>query len=65
MSIAINIKTNPDVKIQAQMIAKQMGLSLSGVINAMLRQFVRTKSLYLSLTQEEPNLMLKEIIAKI
>lgn len=40
MKAVINIKTDPKVKKAAQKIAKQMGLSLSGVLNAYLHKFV-------------------------
>ena len=39
----INIKTDPRIKKQAQAVASDLGLSLSAVINAYLRQFVRDK----------------------
>ncbi len=59
----INIKTNPDVKSKAQAIAEELGLSLSSVINALLRQFVRTKAINLDLTREEiPSPYLKKML---
>lgn len=59
----INIKTNPDVKLKAQAIAEELGLSLSAVINALLRQFVRTKAVNLDLNREEiPSPYLKRIL---
>lgn len=59
----INIKTNPDVKSKAQAIAEELGLSLSSVINALLRQFVRTKAINLDLTREEiPSPYLKRML---
>ncbi len=39
----INIKTNPKIKKQAQAVASDLGLSLSAVINAYLRQLVRDR----------------------
>ncbi len=59
----INIKTNPDVKSKAQAIAEELGLSLSAVINALLKQFVRTKAINLDLTREEiPSSYLKSVL---
>lgn len=59
----INIKTDPDVKLKAQAIAEELGLSLSSVINALLKQFVRAKALNLDLTREEiPSPYLKKIL---
>lgn len=39
----INIKTTNEVKTQAQEIAKELGISLSSLINAYLKQLTRTK----------------------
>ena len=48
MKTVINIKTDRDVKRGAQKVAEELGLSLSTVINAYLRQFVRNKEIHLS-----------------
>lgn len=37
----VNIKMEPTVKLKAQKIAKQMGIPLSVLINAQLRQLIR------------------------
>jgi addiction module RelB/DinJ family antitoxin len=44
----INIKADKEVKKNAQKIAEELGLSLSAVINAYLRQFIRNKEIHLS-----------------
>ena len=49
----INIKTDPVIKKQAQEMANSLGLSLSSIINAYLRQFIRTKTLHLTLREDE------------
>ncbi|MBU1019119.1 MAG: hypothetical protein ABII07_00685 [Patescibacteria group bacterium] len=49
MTAIINIKTDPKIKAQAQKIAKELGFSLSGILNAYLRDFVRTKKVEVSL----------------
>ncbi|MBL7150219.1 MAG: type II toxin-antitoxin system RelB/DinJ family antitoxin [Candidatus Pacebacteria bacterium] len=48
MKAVINIKTNKEIKENAQKIAKDVGLSLSDVINASLRNFIRTREVYFS-----------------
>jgi len=59
----INIKTDTKIKKEAKKVASEMGLTLSAVINAQLRQFVKNKSIYCSLGKEVPTeLLLKEII---
>ncbi|MFH1671451.1 MAG: DUF6364 family protein [Candidatus Portnoybacteria bacterium] len=61
MRTLINIKTEKEVKSHAQKLAKEMGLSLSAVINAFLRQFVRNREIYFStapkMTPELENLL--------
>lgn len=43
----INIKVDMDTKIEAKKTAEGLGLPLSTVINAYLKQFVRTKEIHL------------------
>lgn len=61
MSAIVNVKVDPKIKAQAQALAQQLGLSLSALINSYLCQFVRTKSVYLSL-DETPSPYLVEAI---
>ena len=44
----INIKTDKEVKEKAQKTAQELGLPLSVVINAYLKQFVREKEVHFS-----------------
>mgnify|MGYP001617127617 FL=1 len=44
----INIKTEKEVKENAQKLARDLGLSLSDVLNASLRNFVRSREVYFS-----------------
>ncbi len=44
----INIKTEKEVKITVQKLAKDLGLSLSDVMNAALRNFIRSREVYFS-----------------
>ena len=54
-STIINLKTNPSLKKEAKQIASELGLTLSGVINGYLKQFVRTKTVYFTLNNNEEN----------
>ena len=44
----INIKTDPEVKKNVQKLAEELGFSLSDVINASLRNFLRTREVTFS-----------------
>lgn len=55
MNTAVIItKTEPQVKIKAQRVAKDLGISLSSLINAWLRQLIKTKTVVFSAADEEP-----------
>ena len=55
MNTAVIItKTEPQVKLKAQRVAKDLGLSLSSLINAWLRQLIKTKTVVFSAADEEP-----------
>ncbi len=51
----INIKTDIKIKKQAQKVSADLGLSLSGAINAFLRQMIRDKQVYFSLDESNPS----------
>ncbi len=51
----INVKTDPKLKKQAQQIARELGFSLSSLVNAYLRQLTRTKQVVFSAPIEEPS----------
>ena len=59
----INIKTSPETKAKAQQVAKELGFSLSSLLNAYLKQLVKTKRVSFSL-DEEPSEYLIEAIKK-
>ena len=42
----INIKTDKNLKKDAQMLAKNFGLPLSAIVNTYLREFVREKRVF-------------------
>lgn len=48
MKTVINIKINKEIKENAQKLARELGLSLSDVLNASLRNFLRTREVYFS-----------------
>ena len=48
MKTQVNLKIDPSVKKKAQKRAAELGLSLSSVVNATLKQFARTGELNLS-----------------
>ncbi len=57
----INIKVEPTVKKQAQRMAQQLGLSLSGIINGYLRHLIRTKEVYFSLSEEPTEYLIQAL----
>jgi addiction module RelB/DinJ family antitoxin len=64
MKTVINIKADKEVKEEAQRVAGEFGLSLSAVMNSYLRQFIRSRELYLSaIPQMTPELesLLKDV----
>lgn len=48
MKTIINIKADKWIKEEAKKIAEELGLTLSAVVNAQLKQFVRNRSVYFS-----------------
>jgi len=44
----INIKTNKEVKEQAQELAEELGFSLSSLVTASLKQFIRAREVRFS-----------------
>jgi addiction module RelB/DinJ family antitoxin len=65
MNTAVIItKTEPQVKVRAQKVAKDLGLSLSSLINAWLRQLIKTKTIVFSAADEEPTQYLLDALRK-
>ncbi|MEI6810618.1 MAG: hypothetical protein WCK60_01050 [Candidatus Nomurabacteria bacterium] len=48
----INIKTETHVKAQAQKLAKELGFSLSSIVTASLKQFIRTREVQFSVSHK-------------
>ncbi len=64
-SAVINIKTDPKVKLKAQKVASDLGLSLSALINGYLKQVIKTETVSFSLKREEkPKKWLLEAVAE-
>lgn len=58
----LNIKTDKKLKEEAKKVAAELGLPLSTVINAFLKQFVRDKEVTLSANQHHPTPYLESIL---
>lgn len=58
----ITTKIDPRTKKEAQKTAEALGMPLSVVIKALLKQFIRTKSIDVSTRDEEPNEYLKSVM---
>lgn len=50
MKTILNIKTDKSLKLKAQKTAEEFGIPLGTIMNAFLRQFVRTKEISLNLS---------------
>ena len=48
MKIILNVKTEKALKEQAKRVARELGLSLSDVVNESLRQMVKTREAHFS-----------------
>lgn len=57
---AFSIKIDPKVKNEAQKVADQLGFSLSAIINASLKNLIRSRGISYSIL--EPSPMLKKAI---
>jgi antitoxin component of RelBE/YafQ-DinJ toxin-antitoxin module len=51
----ITIKTDPQIKKKAQKAARNLGFSLSSLVNAYLRHFLHTKTVFFSENYEQPS----------
>ena len=55
----INIKTEQETKEKAQLLAKEIGMSLSSLINIYLKQIVRTKKVEFDLNEEPSKYLIR------
>lgn len=51
----INIKTDRETKKKAKYLAAKLGFSLSAILNAYMREFIKTKTIIFSAETEEPS----------
>ena len=58
----LTVKTDKSLKLAAQEVAGELGFSLGTLVNALLRQFVRTKEVNVSIDEYVPN---KKLIASL
>ena len=58
----VTTKIDPQTKREAMETAQELGMPLSVVIKAFLKQFIRTKSVAFNARDEEPNEYLKSIM---
>jgi addiction module RelB/DinJ family antitoxin len=58
----VTTKVDPKTKKEAQETAERLGMPLSVVIKAFLKQFIRTQSVTFNARDEEPNDYLKSVI---
>lgn len=50
---AIYVRTDPEIKTKAQKVAKELGFSLSSLMNAWLRQLIKSKTITFSAREDE------------
>jgi len=58
----LNIKTDKKLKAEAKKVSADLGVPLSTVVNAFLKQFVREKEITLSINQYRPTPYLESIL---
>ena len=58
----MNIKVNRHIKAKAQEVAEELGFNLSSLVNAYLRQLIKTKTVNFSTVDEEPTENLLEML---
>jgi addiction module RelB/DinJ family antitoxin len=64
MKAIITLKADKETKEQAQKIASDLGLTLSAIVNASLKQFIRTKEVYFS-AMPKMTVELEKLIANV
>lgn len=57
----INVKVQPELKAEAQNLAEEMGFSVSSLVNALLRQVVRTRILIVNAAEEPSDYLLEAL----
>ena len=62
--VILNIKTNPETKIQLQEFAAELGVPVSVILNAQIKQMLRTRKVTLT-TELEPTPYLEKIMRQV
>lgn len=62
MKTLLSIKTDPKVKEEAKKLADELGLSLSALVTAQLKQAIREKSVTFSVESFTPTAYLEKIL---
>lgn len=57
----VNVKVEHKTKKEAQEIAQEMGISLSGLINGLLKQVIRTREVTLSVKEEPSEYLIQSL----
>lgn len=60
----INIRTDANVKTQFQKVAEELGLGVSALLNALMRQVIRTKRVEFEVEPEIPNAYMIKMLKK-
>ena len=61
-SINLSIRTDSELKSQAEAILSQLGMSMNGTINMFLQQLVRNKAVPLSLSLSTPETLYADLL---
>lgn len=65
MKTVINIKADKEVKESAQKIAADLGFTLSALVNAYLKNFTRTKTVFFSVEEDIRGTKLEKLLGKV
>ena len=60
----LSIKVDKKVRDDAKRVATELGLTLTAVVNACLKQFIREKSITLSMYPQKPSKEILELLKK-
>lgn len=58
----LNLKIDQKTKKQAQDLAEKLGFSLSSIVNAYIKSFIKDKTVHFSLREEIPSEYLKQAL---
>lgn len=58
----LNFKTDKKLKAEAKKVADELGLTLTTILNAMLKQFVRERAITLAIHPRKPSYEVLELL---